>query len=420
MFACLYGSGDLTALASEFSPVVERSAPGAVTLDASGLDRLFGFPQSIAAAIARRAAEYGLDIRIALAANPDAAIAAARGLAGISIVPQGDEAKFLGMLPVALLDPSPELRETLDRWGIRCFRDLALLPPLGIAERLGAEGLRLRELALGQAVRKLLPVEEPLRFESELELEYPVELLESLAFLLARLLNGLATRLATRALATNELHLRLKLENRETHESGLRFPVPSLDTKAFLKLLQLDLEAHPPAAAVVHVWMGVNPVKPQAAQSGLFAPLAPEPVALKLTIERVKAIAGEDRVGSPELLDTHRPGAFRMTEFTGGGKGGACPTQACLTKTSSIRLALRRFRPPLQAQVSLASDHPGFVAAKDIRGKVLDYAGPWRMSGDWWTTYSWWREEWDVALAGGELYRLYREPGGWFVEGGYD
>ncbi len=416
MFACLYGSGDLTALACEFSPVVERSAPGAVTLDTTGLDRLFGFPQNIAAAIARRAAEYGLDIRIAIAANPDAAIRAARGIEGISIVPQGDEAKFLSMLPVTLLDPSPELRETLDRWGIHRFRDLALLPPLGIAERLGVEGLRLRELALGQTVRKLIPIEDPIRFESELDLEYPVELLESLAFMLARLLNGLATRLATRALATNELHLRLKLENRTTHESRLRFPVPSLDTKAFLKLLHLDLEAHPPAAAVIHVWMGANPVKPQAAQSGLFAPLAPEPVALKLTIERVKAITGEDRVGSPELLDTHRPGAFRMTEFTGGrGKGAAC-----VTKTSPIQLALRRFRPPLQAQVSLAAEHPCFVAAKNIRGKVQDHAGPWRMSGDWWTTYSWWREEWDIALAGGELYRLYREPGGWFVEGSYD
>ncbi len=76
-----------------------------------------------------------------------------------------------------------------------------------------------------------------------------MELLEPLAFVLARLINGLATRLATRALATDELRLRLKLENRATHERTLRLPVPSLDTKAFLKLLQLDLAAHPPRRA---------------------------------------------------------------------------------------------------------------------------------------------------------------------------
>ena len=114
-----------------------------------------------------------------------------------------------------------------------------------------------------------MPLEEPLRFEDELELEYPVELLEPLAFLLSRLLNGLATRLATRGLATDELRLRLLLENRSTHERTLRLPVPTLDTKAFLKLMQLDLSANPPPAPIVHVWMGVNPVKPQAAQSWL-------------------------------------------------------------------------------------------------------------------------------------------------------
>src|ERR1039458_7791633 len=100
MFACLHGSGNLMALAFEFSPVVERSAPDTVTLDASGLDRLFGLPQDVAAAIARRAAETGVKANLALASNPDAAICAARGFTGIGIVPYGDEAKFLGDLPI--------------------------------------------------------------------------------------------------------------------------------------------------------------------------------------------------------------------------------------------------------------------------------------------------------------------------------
>ena len=164
MFACLHGHGNLTALAFEFSPTVEQTAPDTVTLDAGGLDRLFGLPQDVAAAIARRAAEAGVKANLALAANPDAAICAARGFRGVSIIPQGDEAKFLGTLPLTLLAPSPELQETLERWGIRRFQELAALPPLGIAERLGPEGLRLRELARGEAERKLLPLEEPLAF----------------------------------------------------------------------------------------------------------------------------------------------------------------------------------------------------------------------------------------------------------------
>ena len=437
MFACLHGSGNLTALAFEFSPTVERTAPHTVTLDASGLDRLFGLPQDVAAAIARRAGEVQVKAAIALAANPDAAICAASGFPGVSFIPYGDEAKFLGSLPLSLLAPSQELQETLERWGIRYFQDLAALPPLGIAERLGPEGLRLRELARGEAERKLVPLEEPLRFEDEIELDYPVDLLEPLAFLLSRLVNGLATRLATRALATDELRLRLRLENRSTHERTLRLPVPSLDTKAFLKLLQLDLSANPPPAPVVHVWMGVNPVKPQAAQSGLFVPVTPEPVKLELTLARIKSIVGASRVGSPELLDTHRPGAFRISvaAYRSPQSNPGISVAAYATPESNPRvgvefggsvachrnkLALRIFRPPRAARVSLTSGQPGFIAADGIRGKVLELAGPWRTSGDWWTTDPWSSDEWDIALSDGALYRLCCNPRGWFVEGSYD
>jgi protein ImuB len=85
-----------------------------------------------------------------------------------------------------------------------------------------------------------------------------------------------------------------------------------------------------------------------------------------------------------------------------------------------VRLSLRIFRPPRVARVALASGQPGFVAAEGIRGKVLEYAGPWRSSGDWWTSDAWRRDEWDIALSDGALYRIYCETCGWFVEGSYD
>ena len=413
MFASLHGSGNLTALAFEFSPLVEQTGPDTVAFDVAGLDRLFGLAQDVAGAIARRARETGAKANLALAANPDAALCAARGFAGISILPQGDEAKFLGSLPIALLAPSPELQETLERWGIRRFRDLAALPPLGIAERLGPEGLRLRQLARGEVERKLVFLEEPLHFADELELEYPVELLEPLAFVLARLLGGLTTRLATRGLATDELRLRLKLEDRTVHQRTLRLPVPSLDHRAFLKLLHLDLAAHPPPAPILHVRLEVNPVKPRAAQSGLFIPGAPEPVKLELTLARIKAIVGQEGVGSPELVDTHRPGAFQMVEF---GRS----QMATNNRLPHPSLTMRVFRPPRPARVEIARGRPSFVAAPGVRGRVMEWAGPWRTSGDWWTFDPWLRDEWDMALSDGALYRLYCEPRGWFVEGSYD
>jgi protein ImuB len=417
MFAAVHAPdapATLLECAQAFSPVVELVAPHTAVLDAAGLERIFGHPRELAGAIARRAARLGFPASVAIARNPDAAVCAARGFKGISIVPHGDEAKFLAPLPLAVLEPPEEIAETLARWGIRHLRNLAALPERGLAARLGSKGIRLRKLARGEWERPLKPVEDPLVFEEDLELEYPVDLLEPLAFLLARLLNGLTVRLAARGLATNELRLRLGLEDNTVHERVLRLPIPMLDARAFLKLMQLDLAANPPAAPVVRITIAAEPVKPRAAQTGLFIPLAPEPEKLEVTLARLGALVGAGNVGSPELLDTHRPDAFRMRRF------GAPPAAAAAAVET--RLAYRVFRPPRAAEVRMAAGHPAHVSAAGIRGSVTSFAGPWRTSGDWWTPESWDRDEWDIALNDGALYRLFcdRSTGRWFVGGSYD
>ena len=396
--------------------MVEATAPDTVTLDVTGLERIFGLPQDIAAAIVRRAGELELLVNVAVARTPDAAVFAALGFAGVSVLPHGDEAKYLGDLPLGMLPATPEIFETLDRWGIRRFRDLAALPEIGLAGRLGEEGLRLQQLARGELERPLIPVDAPLRFEEEMELEYPVDLLEPLSFLLARILNGVCTRLATRGLATNELRLRLDLENSAPHDRTLRMPVPMLDPKAFLKLLQLDLGQHPPAAPVVRIRFAAEPVLPRVAQTGLFVPIAPEPEKLEITLARLAALVGAGHVGCAELPDTHRPGAFTVRKW-GTHSPFSSPQPA-----PTPYIAFRVFRPPRTAQVGMVSGHPAHVYADGIRGSVVSFAGPWRTSGDWWRADAWGRDEWDVALQDGALYRLYCEhaTGRWFVEGSYD
>ena len=73
------------------------------------------------------------------------------------------------------------------------------------------------------------------------------------------------------------------------------------------------------------------------------------------------------------------------------------------------------------ASVQCNGLRPVRVDATDIHGTVVTVAGPWRSSGDWWTTDPWDRDEWDVALSNDRLYRIYREPPRqWFVEALYD
>ena len=213
-----------------FSPRVEDTAADTVVLDMAGLDSIFGPPAKLARDIARRCSGLGLEANVAVASNADTAVLAARGFAGVTVIAEGKEAERLGELSVEVLlaadwgsrvasnDKSEiatrqsEILDTLERWGVRNLWALAALPEVAIVERLGQQGLCLQKLARGQMRRPLVVAEPPLRFEEAAELEYPVDLLEPLVFLLNRMLEQLCARLAARALATSELKLRLELD----------------------------------------------------------------------------------------------------------------------------------------------------------------------------------------------------------------
>jgi protein ImuB len=422
MFACLHSSshpGDtLAALAAEFSPLVEKTAADTVIFSIVGLERLIGAPQQIAAEVARRGSERGILANLAIAHNPDSARLAARHLPGITIIPLGKEADRLGGIPITSLDTTPELIEMLDRWGIRTLADLAALPEIGIAERLGEEGVLLRKLALGRTRRPLKIAAPPQDFEQRTELEHPIALIEPLLFLFASMLGELTGKLEEQSLAANRVHLALELENKSEHRRTLEFPVPVRDSKILLKHLQLDLEAHPPTAAIVAIRLRLDPAKPRVLQNGLFVPAAPAPDKLQVVLARVAGLVGEGHVGSPEVLNTHRPDAFRIRKFSVEQRAAPRETHSNL----SLRLAFRVFRPSRAARVRVERGQPAQVTAHGVRGNVLTAAGPWRSAGEWWTDTCWARDEWDISLSDGALYRLYWDlrARGWFVDGTYD
>src|SRR5271156_4818309 len=122
------------------SPRVEDHAQDTILADLAGLHSLFGAEENIAREFARRAAELRLRVHVAVSANLEVAVHAARGFAGITVIPEGEEARYLSGLPVQALAPSAEALQTLQRWGIRTCAALAALPVLELSERLGQEG----------------------------------------------------------------------------------------------------------------------------------------------------------------------------------------------------------------------------------------------------------------------------------------
>ena len=486
MFACIFGKGvtdgvSLAEFATSFSPLVEETAVDTVVIDAEGCELLFGSAYELANQIAKCAvlpkesAGLGCKVNVALAGNPDAAIHAARFFQGITFISSGEELTCLGELPISELSPTSKVQgpksedktsnlnrqtldfgpwtldekkraqeiqailETLTLWGIRTFRDFASLPVAGISERLGQEGIRLQQLAGGKTERHLKLKQPAPVFENSIELEHALAELEPLSFIFARLLNQLCASLNAYALATNELRLGMKLEDKTSHERQLNLPTPMRDPKLFLKLLLLDTEMHPPPAAVIRVTIACEPVKPRVLQNGLFIPLAPHPEKLELTLARLAKLVGPENAGSAELVDTHRPGAFRVKRFSLKEKANHRRQKNSKFKirNSKCLLGFRVFRPPLRALVDANRGYPTQINAwgsnRSVHGKVVQLGGPWRTTGDWWRGDRWARDEWDVTVekraevSPGKpplqvIYRIYCElsSGSWFVEGIYD
>ncbi|HKG46276.1 MAG TPA: hypothetical protein VKB02_06095 [Pyrinomonadaceae bacterium] len=450
MFACIHvwklAAFSLTDFAYGFSPIVEEVREGTVVIDVDGCELLFGSAYQLATEVAQRAqksrAEGGLEttVSVAVAANPDAAIHAATHLKDLTFVSPGEELTCLGNFPLERLDPSlvnvekeaaADILETLRLWGVRTFAGFASLPVTGVSERLGQPGIKLQQLAAGKTERHLRVKQPEPVFSNSIELEHAISELEPLSFIFARLLQQLCAALDAHALATNELCVTLQLEDQTTHERKISLPHPMRDHKVFLKLLLLDAEMHPPQAAVTSVSIACEPVKPRVLQSGLFVPLAPAPDKLELTLARLAKLVGEENIGSPSLLDTHRPDAFSMKRFT--LQTDPDRKRRRKNRQPAIRarqcLGFRRFRPPLRAIVEAQQGWPTQISAwskqRSVYGRVVDLAGPWRTTGDWWRADGWARDEWDVKLerlGQQTLYRVYRElkTENWFVEGNYD
>ena len=411
------------------SPRMENTAADTIVLDLAGLNSLFGSDEEIAGDLSRRALSLGLATNVAVAANIEVAIHAARGFTGVTVIPDGEESRRIGVLPVHVLFPSEESLATLDRWGIKTCGDLAALPLLELSERLGQEGVRLHELARGASVRSLVLAEPSLSFREELELDTAEEELEPVSFLLGRLLDQLCARLQARAQAATAIHLRFDLgdlfekdaeiikrnsppdDNQKIYRKVLTLPVAMRDSKMLLKLLRLQLQSDPPPGSIVKIILVAEPSRRRAAQSGLFVPSSPDPEKLELTVARLAKLVGSANVGSPELVDTHRPGEFRMSRFRPPAneesprrkfKNGTelAITEPAANESPSRRssVGFRMFRPRLPATIELHDGIPSRVFFRGVYGSVIAVSGPWRTSGDWWREDSWLQDEWDIEV----------------------
>jgi protein ImuB len=327
-----------------------------------------------------------------------------------------DPASFLAPLPLAAADPSPETAGVLSRWGLRTFGELSQLDRDAIGRRLGLEGLTLWDRTRGGTPRPLNPVVPAQAFGAALEFEDEIETLEPLLFILRRFLERLTLELQTSSLVAAELELTLRLSDDTTHQRAFRLPEPTADIEILFRTLHTHLDALRTVAPIIGLQLKATPTRPLVRQQGLFETGLRDPHGFAETLARVSAVVGAERVGTPRCLDSHRPDAVRLES-----PAPVIPPPAAAPVHPPLGLPLRRFRPPLSAQLELTAGRPTYLWTERFNGAVADVRGPWLSSGDWWQAdRAWRRTEYDIALQGGGLYRLVYADHTWRIEGEYD
>lgn len=464
---------------SRFSPRMEANVCGAdweCVVDLCGTERLLGDSFSVGCQVVSSMETLGFVAFCCVAANADAGLSVARCGAWcqgeleevssrVRVMDPGRERWALSGLPVAVLRLNEEMHERFSIWGIRTLGELAELPETALIVRIGQSGKTLRQRARGEFPYFMKPAEQPFRLEEVVQLEEPVDSLEPLMFLMDSMLKLLLGRVMDRALALASVTISFELEvpgdrmlgedeGKGKREEGkgatssktgvLRFAqvsemsgklnlfsrtirpaIPTIDRALLLKMLELDLQAHPAPGAVMQVRLSAEPGDISRIQLGLFSAQMPEPTRFEDTHARLVSLVGEGNVGRVRLLDTHAAESFVLERFV--LPSAEYKTSPLRTEKAKPATALRRLRPPLHVRVSMkGSEILGFWL-EGRRFEVVRCYGPWRSSGAWWAGNGWSEDTWDLAThceADGEVmicllgHDLVRDA--WVLEGIYD
>jgi protein ImuB len=430
----------LLEVAERFSPRVEDAGGGIAYIDIQGIERHFGKDGSppeldLGRSLIAAAEAAALPARVGIASSKLAARLAAGLPESPVIVPDGEEAAFLAPLPLARLSPDNDLAATLERWGVRTVGDFAKLPEARIASRLGQRGRDLHTIARGIDPQPLLPREPPPAFHEGMNLEWPLVSLEPFLFVGRAALERLAERMETCGYACARLELTLRLEPEGHQTRSVSLPAPTLDVKTLLTLVRLDLEENPPGAPVAGFTFLAWPDRPREAQLSLYGPAALSPDKLATTLARLFALLGPERVGSPRPEDGHRPERFTLVPFAPPPP----PEARREPRPGRGLLAVRVLRPAVSLEVITEEKNghgtdalppveiKALVSEEEkkrlrIEGRIKVASGPWGLEEGWWTETPTGRDYWDVELAAGGIYRIFRErqTGEWFADGVYD
>ena len=426
LFACIISPDAkrdeeiLLSIAYGFAYRVEMLADG-VLFDVSGLEKLVGNTKAVAREILKKLKESNVSGNVGVAASIDAALIIARENTGLNHVAVTDE-KFR-QLHLSNLEIDGDTLGVFESLGISRVEELQQIPVDDLVARYGHDFRNVIDLINQSAKRQLTPNVKEKNVSWSYELDTAVDDFGQLIFILNRALDELLADISTRAMSTEQIDIKFKLETSDRRLPAgenlfksyeIKTSFPTLDKNFWLKLINLRISVDPPQAEILSIHVVAHFTKPRPSQTGLYAASKPQPESLLLTVGKIKKLVSEDNVGVPVMLEQRleRPFALDADKLPEGRESKE-------PKLVPPVIAFAYYDPPIRAEIFVRNRQLIYLRTPEFAGRVLAYSGVWKSNSAWWGK-SWRVHEWHVEVENAGIYRLQKKGDEWFVAGEFD
>ena len=299
-------SVEVMGILADFSPLVEPVSVDEAFVDLTGTESLFGSPLDAVRLIKRRIlSETGLTASAGLAANKFVAKVASdlEKPDGLVVVSAGDEARFLGALPVERLwGVGRVMAKALRDLGFTTIGQLQRAPRTVLAERFGKHGEALADLAFGRDDRPVEPFGVPKSIGAEetfgVDCTNPDELKTTLRAHAERV----AAELRESGFSAGRVTLKLRLAPFETHTRSATGEATQDGLELYRRALAL-LERDRVTRPVRLIGLSASRLSPAGSgQLDLLDPAALRRERLARVVDRLTARFGEGTVIPAALL----------------------------------------------------------------------------------------------------------------------
>jgi len=366
-------------------PKVEVAASGLLYVEISGALQYYGGEENLVELIGKELDIIGGSLpRLGVANGPFAARRAAAVVGPGEVYAVLDDARFLADVDVEALS-NRDLVATFRWLGITTLGALSALPRPTVVSRFGDVGLEAHRLASGEdRTARIRPL--PVDVSVEDRYEEPIELLERAGFAARSAASKLVVALREQGSATHRLEVEAEAADGTVRTRVWRSADPFTEEMLAERVwwqMRAWIENGGVAGGLVRLRLSPADISGEGRQLGFLEDTVAT-IEAERALARVQAIVGHDRVlgarprggrDPGERVSWHRWGEPPESEEPQAPWPGALPSPS------------PALIPPDRQHLEIEWDggQPVRVRLRSRWEPVLNWAGPWRRSGRWWT-----------------------------------